>query len=312
MTGQTTSTIQAGAGQEIVPPIRRTFDMAYMAWMASGPGRRIVEKKAANDAARAMSRAFDLLRAIGSNAKGVSTTTLQSQLQIPRASLYRILSSLMNELLVVRQPQSGMLHLGHAALTLGFQARVSTILTHVAAPILRHIARETRQLAEILVPGDHGNLVVLDVWQGIDTPVIVRSRSGSIARIGHGFAPGLVCLAYAPASRVLEYVRRTELARKDPGPATCEDLPQKLERCRQQGFVWLKQSGRPGVGRISAPIFESNDCQSRVKAIIGIACASSELHPERATEWGRLLQECAAKISASLQQPEIDYDSDDI
>lgn len=283
----------------------RDFDLAFLKWAASGFIKSAqLDSADAGEMARVLGRSLAVMHWLGGNPQGIPASQIQRDLKIPRASLYRVLSALMSQGLIAQDTKTGHFTLGTAAMSLGFLARSGSPVSRLARPILRQTALETHQLAEISAPLDPQRLITLDVWQGVETPLSVRVGPGTVAPVRHQFPPGLICLAFGSAQALDAY---GEFLKREKGKAQPEfisaddDFKTDLERCRELEYAWRKHGGRPGVGRVAAPVFETRAGHSRVVAVLGIACCSTVLTPIRAAQWGPLLRRNAVLIEEALR-----------
>jgi DNA-binding IclR family transcriptional regulator len=267
---------------------------------------------------RSLKRAFAVLRSIGLSYEGVRVHELQKRLGVPRASLYRVLNALLEMEYVSQDAETGLYRLGPGIMDLGWRARASSLMSAIAQPILRDVARATGQLCELVVPLGSSRLMAIDVWHGRDTPMRVRIRAGSATEFRHEYIPGLVLLACGSERALRQYLelaataagRRTLRIERAPDDSFFEEI----DRVRRHDYAWARQSGREGVGRVGAPVFDNKPDPPRAIAVLGIACASTVLTPLRATEWGLLLSGQARRLGRELARPrspkEIDRELD--
>jgi IclR family acetate operon transcriptional repressor len=68
-----------------------------------------------------------------------------------------------------------------------------------------------------------------------------------------------------------------------------------LERVRQDGYAVNRNQYLPGVCAIAAPVLDEKQAPL---AAIAISMPDSRFDPRREAEWGRLVAETAAEISA--------------
>jgi DNA-binding IclR family transcriptional regulator len=121
----------------------------------------------------------------------------------------------------------------------------------------------------------------------------------------HTYAPGMAFLAFGSEQRLRHYEEFAATAdgRKGLGltDAPDEHFREEIERVRKQRFVWRRQSGAPGVGRVSVPVFGLSSEPARVIAVLGIACSGRLLTIEQATHWGLLLRQNAGRLERVLR-----------
>jgi DNA-binding IclR family transcriptional regulator len=253
---------------------------------------------------RSLKRAFAILRAMGRHPDGMRVTDLQRELRVPRASLYRVINALLSEEMVVQDHATGLYRLGTSAMTLGLFARMATPLIAAAQPVLYDVSRESGQLCELVIAPGGWRVLALDVWHGAEMSLDVHIRPGSSTALRHTYMPGMVFLAFDPSRRLEQYLHLAQTAdgrrMLDLSRAPDGDFMEQIERVRRTGYAWARQSGREGVGRVSAPVMQPGVQPPRVAACLGIACASKILTALRAAEWGILLKREAARLENAI------------
>lgn len=111
----------------------------------------------------------------------------------------------------------------------------------------------------------------------------------------HATATGRAVLAHLPAADVEELIGRgldryNEATLTDPA-----DLRAELERVRRDGYSVNRNQYRPDVCAIAAPIL---DADGTPLATVAISMPDSRYDPDRLPEFGRLVADTAAEVSA--------------
>jgi DNA-binding IclR family transcriptional regulator len=257
-------------------------------------------RHAADTTARSITRVIAMLNHVAYHPRGMRASDLQRAMKIPRASLYRVLNALVKERFIEQDTASGLYHAGPAAMNIGFMARQASPLIQTAQPVLRDLARATGQLSELMIAIDNWRSVALDVWLGRDTPLFVQIRPGHFVNITHRYVPCEIFLAFGGEHRLREYVRlsqtvegRERLGLTEPAG---NDVIERMQRWQRLGYIWDRQSGNPGVGRMAAPVFDRSSRTPKLLAALGIACSGRLLTTMRAAQWGQMVCEHARKL----------------
>src|SRR5579864_3922776 len=91
--------------------------------------------------------------------RGASAGSIMKALNLPRATLYRILKILMDSDLVIQDANTGRYRLGLGLIELGFYAFRATPLAHRIQPLLYKVSEATGLAAEAYVPCGRWGLV---------------------------------------------------------------------------------------------------------------------------------------------------------
>jgi DNA-binding IclR family transcriptional regulator len=247
----------------------------------------------------ALERGLAVLEQLGQpRADGATVAELQWALKIPTMSLYRIIRVL-EERAYIRQDSDGRYRLGPRQIELGFVARSISPLVQAALPILRDVAGQTHEMAELSVRAGRWDLMMLETWIAERTPVRIRSRAGLLFELAPNTPHGLCYLVFDGPRLVEEFlaqrVHQDILRRMEH-----RDLLEARERCRTLGFAWHKKTGPGDIARVAAPVFDPHSSPSRLAATIGIALEESRLTTLRATAWGNLLKRAARQLEEKL------------
>ena len=236
--------------------------------------------------------------------QGMSNRDFQSELRLPRVSLYRILRVLQEQNYVAQDAQSGRFRLGATALALGFKARFAVPQNQLIRPILRELALRTHQMAEAVTSTGYWRLITLDTWQSEQSPPHILSRPGMQDALKHVTAHGLCYLSFDGERRIGEYLvkaataaGREELQLRAQVPAA---LIEQLKTFKRLGYVWEKGSGR-NIGRIAVPVYKAESKTRRVHLSLGLACEVRHLTPAAIAQWSILLKGHARKLELATQ-----------
>lgn len=167
-----------------------------------------------------------------------------------KTTVYRLLQTMVGVGLLVRS-SSGGYRLGHRLLVLGAIARSDLDLRRESLPYVEWLADELGDTAFLMVPGQHGAVVVETVVGR--NPVRVHGLSVGSVLPYHVAAAPVVLLALLP--EVEAAVLAGDRRRFTKHTTTTESaLRAKLADVREQGYCVSLEDYLPDVGAIAAPV----------------------------------------------------------
>jgi len=203
----------------------------------------------------AAAKALELLSVFSFRESRLSLADLASRTGIPRATAFRLLSTL---------EQSGFLDKVHGAYQLGIKCFVlgnivaggldlrETARPHLAA--LRETTRETTQIAIL----DHWQVVYLERMLSSMSVGYMRSRAGAILP-AYCTGLGKTLLAYRPEADVQAWAATQKFAALTPRTITsAKRLLKDLTVIRERGYGLDEEEREKGVTCIAAPICNHN------------------------------------------------------
>jgi DNA-binding IclR family transcriptional regulator len=199
----------------------------------------------------AAAKALELLSVFSFREPRLSLADLATRTGIPRATAFRLLSTL---------EQSGFLDKVHGAYQLGIKCFVlgnivaggldlrETARPHLAA--LREATRETTQIAIL----DHWQVVYLERMLSSMSVGYMRSRAGAILP-AYCTALGKTLLAYRPEAEVQAWAATQKFAALTPRTITsAKRLLKELAVIRERGYGLDEEEREKGVSCVAAPI----------------------------------------------------------
>jgi IclR family KDG regulon transcriptional repressor len=200
----------------------------------------------------AAAKALELLSVFSFREPRLSLADLASRTGIPRATAFRLLSTL---------EQSGFLDKVHGAFQLGIKCFVlgnivaggldlrETARPHLAA--LRESTRETTQIAIL----DHWQVVYLERMLSPLSVGYMRSRAGAILP-AYCTGLGKALLAFRPEAEVAAWAATQKFTALTPRTITsAKRLMKELAATRERGYGLDQEEREKGVTCIAAPIF---------------------------------------------------------
>ena len=257
--------------------------------------RRQAIPSAARYTVDAAAKALELLGVFSFREPRLSLADLAKRTGIPRATAFRLLSTL---------EQSGFLAKEHGAYQLGIKCFVlgnivaggldlrETAHPHLVA--LRDATRETTQIAIL----DHWQVVYLERMLSPLPVGFMRARSGAILP-AYCTALGKLLLANLPEAEQRDLLTSMKLAKRGPNTITSKKaLSEELEHIGDAGFAVNDEELASELYAIAVPV---RDAGAEVVAAVGLSAHSSVISLEEMVDaLSPHLVSTADRISARL------------
>lgn len=239
-------------------------------------------------------KASRLLDAFSADRREVTLGELTQEAGYNKTTTYRLLQTLVAAGWLVRTPMGGY-RLGMRFLVLGAIARADLDLRNEALPYLRQLADELGDTSFLMVPGEHGAVVIETVTGR--SPVRVHGITVGSVLPYHVAAGPVVLAAYSPdlENEVLAGERRRLTSHTTVAKAA---LRAKLAHVRETGYSVSTEDYMEDVAAVAAPILDASG-----HAIASLSVGGPANH-YRDSELDRIIarvKEFAEKLSSQLQ-----------
>ncbi|MCS3781884.1 IclR family transcriptional regulator [Tsukamurella ocularis] len=250
-------------------------------------------------ASPAVGRALDILLLLAGKPGPVSAAVLARELDLPRSSVYHILTVLQDRGFVVHLPEHQGYGLGVTAFEIGSAYLRHAPLERLAQPILHRLAIQL------------GQAVHLGVLHGNETLYLLKERpsSGPAAEVSlitdvgvrlpaHLTANGRAILAALPDAQVAALYTRssTLVSRTGRGPRTLAELRRLLGETRERGWADEVEDVTVGLRSVGAAVF---DHSGHPVAALSTTWRRHLALPEPGTV-GQVLRDGAARLTARI------------
>jgi len=240
-----------------------------------------------------LERAMRLLSSFDHNHPEMGVTDLACELDLPKPTVYRILST-MESGGFVQQSTNGKYRLGFRLAELGLLALNQISLRREALPYLRELIEECQETVDLAV-FEGGEMVYLEVIES-PQPVKIAARAGRRLP-AHCTASGKAYLAYASDEVVAEALSRgmecyTPSTIDDP-----EDFLEELRLVRERGYSVSEEEYEVGIKAVAAPVMGR---EGQPVAVIAIAGPAYRLPEERVAELGEAVRRATRGLSEHL------------
>ena len=200
---------------------------------------------------RVLHKTLDILEAIKSRESGYRLADLTRTVELPKATVYRILTTLEARGYLDRAPD-GSYRVARKLFDLQRPFSVEQILNRAAQPVMEKLVASCKETVNLGVL-DAGEVVVINT---VESPQAVRmsSKIGNRRHL-HSTALGKVFLAGLPEREFLRLIRLKGLPKLTPYTiVTKADLMAEIQTVRSQGFAMDNQENEMEGRCVGAPI----------------------------------------------------------
>ncbi|MCL6592396.1 MAG: IclR family transcriptional regulator [Alicyclobacillus sp.] len=224
----------------------------------------------------AVIRTMQLLEALACGPEGMGVTELAHALEIHKADVSRILSTLEDLGYVVRHLDTNRYTVSFKFVAMALRYKDHTQLEDIVHPVLVELVQTTGESVQFAIEQNQ-QLIYVDKVEGIK-PLRVASMLGQMAPL-HATAAGKVWLASLSDETVTQIM--TERGMPAVTPHTITDVPtllKELADIRAQGYAVSREEVNPTVFGLAVPV---HDRQGAVRAALVVTLPIFEATEER-------------------------------
>jgi DNA-binding IclR family transcriptional regulator len=260
------------------------------------------EKNDVTTEVKGVKRALVVLSSFTLDVPELSLIEICTHTGLPKATVHRLLATLVQSNFVVQDPATSRYRLGYKMMVMGAIARSQITYLNKAEPIFRELVPDIDEtIAVASLDGDH-HVCTLVVEP--ERPVRVTTTIGTRRPCYFGSA-GLVLLAYQPNSVLDEILPSDKLDAFTVWSVTDPDeYRRRLNSVREHGYGIEKGEAFPDVTALAAPIF---DHQGKLVAAASIVAPTHRVPDDRIGELLKKLIEATSHISRELGCPELAF-----
>ncbi|GEQ75250.1 transcriptional regulator [Comamonas testosteroni] len=243
----------------------------------------------------ALERGLRLLQEFGRDNATLGAPELARRLQLPRATVFRMLNTLESMGFLQRAEGGNDYRLGLSVLRLGFEFLSSMDLTELGQPVIARLCEEIRFPCNIVVRDGRSIVYVAKVTP--PTPLTSSVRVGTRLP-AHATLLGRILLADLSLPELRALYPEEQLEGHSPNtPRTVIDLFDLVQSDRERGHVAGAGFYESSISTIAAPV---RDHSGRVIAALGVTLASAQIDLARQTELVPRVCAAAAELSELL------------
>ena len=212
-----------------------------------------------------LDKAFELIETLGA-AGELSAADLAARLGEPRATVYRLLTSLRVHGIVDPGSRRGSFRLGLGLVRLSGAVLAKLDVRAVALPAMSRVHEQTGETVFLCVRSG-ASAVCIERLDGLHVQSLAMQLGGSLPL--HVGAAGVALLAAESPAERERYVEDTALTGLSPGARlTRAGLRQALEQTRRRGYSLSDEDVTVGIAALGAPVF---DHAGRIAAAVSIS-----------------------------------------
>ncbi|MBT2304155.1 IclR family transcriptional regulator [Variovorax paradoxus] len=243
----------------------------------------------------ALERGLRMLCEFSRESRTLSAPELARRFDLPRSTVFRLLTTLENMGFLERAEGGRDYRLGLAVLRLGFEYLASLELTQLGTPLLNRLCEELRTPCNLVVRD--GRSIVYVAKVAPPTPFASSVTVGTRLP-AHATVLGRVLLEdlTLPQLRALYPEERLETFSPST-PKTVNELFDMVQSDRQRGYVLSEGFFESNISTIAAPV---RDHSAHIVAALGVTITSGHIDENRMDEMVRRVRETAEEISGLL------------
>jgi IclR family KDG regulon transcriptional repressor len=242
-----------------------------------------------------LERAMHLLTSFDEDHQEMGVTELADRLGLHKATVHRILRTLVRKGFIQQNDRNGKYHLGWQLIPLGTLALQHFDLRRLATDLLQELRDAHRETVDMAIY-EGGEMYYIEVLE-TPQPVKIAARPGRGLPV-HCTATGKAFLAFTETEKV-DRILSCKLKRYTPRTITDPDLIRKeFEEIRTKGYATSREEFEAGITAVAAPVFNR---KGKVEAVIGIPGPSYRIPDERMTLLGEAVCAAAHTLTARLR-----------
>jgi len=243
----------------------------------------------------ALARGLELLSRFSRRTPQLTGAELARDMNLPRASVFRMLHTLERAGYVERVGDSASYRLGLGVLRLGFEVLASMELTEIGHPVIARLRDRTRCSAHLVVRD--GREVVFIAKAPGESALFQSVQVG--ARLpAHATVLGRLLLSDLSPKELERLYPEATLARfTEHTPRTLADLARRIASDRERGWAISEGGFETGISTIAAPVISGH---GQVTAVVSVAVPAQRIEAERAQTLAEQVCEAAAEIATRL------------
>ena len=239
-----------------------------------------------------LQRGLQLMAQFSRETPELSGADLSRRLDLPRASVFRLLQTLEHMGFIERVGDSANYKLGIAVLRLGFEYLASLELTELGRPVLESLTAATGLSAHLVVRDARE---VVFVAKAMGRASLFNSIQVGARLPAHATVLGRVLLGELTLPDLRElYAGQTLQAFTSQTPTTLARLKQMVDDDKLRGYGISQGGYETGISTIAAPVF---DDRHRVTAAVSVTVPANQVNADQLDELVAQVRAGAARLS---------------
>jgi DNA-binding IclR family transcriptional regulator len=245
---------------------------------------------------RSLERALRILNAFDTSRPALSLAQISDLLDLPRATVLRLCSTLIKFNYLRQDPLSKKYSLGFRVIELAGSFSDSFSFKKIASPYLGILQTRLKKTTFLGVL-DNDEVLYIDKRDDPGNPISFTSSIGA-RRPPYWGMMGSILMAYLPGNEIKRILQKNPLTAATRRSITRKDEFIKwLSQVRSQGFAVDVETALDGITGVAAPVF---DHQGKVVAGIGVGFISSSVNEKELNTIIKEVIKAAMDISREL------------
>ncbi|MCX7856909.1 MAG: IclR family transcriptional regulator [Deltaproteobacteria bacterium] len=206
---------------------------------------------------RTIQKVNQILETIGISTRGARVSDIASKTGLPKATVHRLLSTLLKIGYVRQDQETKVYYLGLKLLELGTLAASQINLRKISEPLLRDLANRTKETVHMVVyeQGEVVYIEKIESEQGLGG-LKMASRVGA-RNPAHSCAVGKVLLSFMSEEELTEFVKTKGLPKRTDNTITDEtEFLNHINKVRELGYAIDDEENEQGIRCVAAPILD--------------------------------------------------------
>lgn len=254
-----------------------------------------MSKKRSDYYIQSIKRAIQILNSFTSKEKELSITELSKRLNLHKSTIHRILVTLEDESLVIKNQITQKYHLGIKLFELGHLVQDQMEIRTYALPVMKELAQKTEESIDLNIVSDGKRVSIEKIESPHDIRRIIQLGKSLPLYCG---GSGKALLAFLPDEEIDKIIQQENLL--PLGPNTITDpakLREHLKEIRKNRYAISIEERSLGSASIAAPIW---DYTRKVVASLSISGPTTRFTKQKIPTLISLVKEAAKEISKSL------------
>lgn len=241
-------------------------------------------------------KALDVLDKVAAKGRPVRFSELLNESQHPKATLYRLLQTLVSQGMLAYDDALQTYSLGIRLVRLAHAAWRQSSIAPIARPFIKELSEivgETVHLAQL----DGGQVLYVDKRNAAD-PIDMYSQAG---KVGPGYCTGVgkALMAFQEPTELDEIIKKQAFYKYTEATLVTEEmLRADLQKIRAEGVAYDREEHEPGIICVAAPILSS---KGRPIGALSVTTSTLRKDLEELKEVRPVLLDTASKIAAAVE-----------
>lgn len=202
---------------------------------------------------QSVTRALSILNVLSHHPHGIKITSLAQELNLSKATVHRLLATLISENYVRQDPETERYKIGYQVVSLATHFLNHFDIIEVAKPHLTQLSTEINETVHLCIE-DQGQALYIDKIESTQ-PIAMYSRIGTRAPM-YCTAVGKVLLSAMNAAKYQEVVKTIQFLKVTPYSIDSADsLTTEINLVKNQKFAIDEQEITVGVRCLAFPIY---------------------------------------------------------